>query len=108
MSLTPMSFAAWSSTRVAILTTLAVLVLGASAPALVTLPAQAATAQAMPWVSVSGPTAFSPNGDGRKDRAKFTVKVKKSSAVTVRVLRAGKVVRGPVKLGKRKAGATFS
>ena len=108
MSLTPMSFAAWSSTRVAILTTLAVLVLGASAPALVTLPAQAATAQAMPWVSVSGPKAFSPNGDGRKDRAKFTVKVKKSSAVTVRVLRAGKVVRGPVKLGKRKAGATFS
>ena len=94
------------STRFALPAALAALVLGA-APALTVAPAHAA-APAKSWVSVSGPSAFSPNGDGRQDTAKFTIKVKKRANVTVRVVRNGKVVRGPVKLGKRKAGAKFS
>src|SRR5690606_21932554 len=34
-------------------------------------------------------------------------KVKKRANVTLKVVRAGKVVRGPIKLGKRKAGSTI-
>lgn len=93
---------------------LAALVLSA-APALSLSPVEAASpvgqapaAAAKSWLSVKGPTGFSPDGDGRKDKARFKVKVKKRAKVTVRVVRAGKVVRGPIKLGKRKAGSTKS
>lgn len=118
-----MTFTRWSA-RFA----LAALVLSA-APALTMAPAGAAPAdtaslggtavttavaaaakprKAKSWLSVKGPEAFSPNGDGRKDKARFKVKVKKRANVTVKVVRAGKVVRGTVKLGKRKAGSTKS
>lgn len=116
-------------TRWSVRSALAALVLSA-APALTMSPAVAAPAhnasldgthvtavaaaakpkpkKAKSWLSVKGPAAFSPNGDGRKDKARYKVKVKKRANVTVRVVRAGKVVRGPVKLGKRKAGSTKS
>ncbi|WP_162598719.1 hypothetical protein [Nocardioides gilvus] len=93
---------------------LAALVLSA-VPALTLSPVGAAPAGPAPagaaaksWLSVKGPAAFSPNGDGRHDKARFKVKVKKRANVTLKVVRAGKVVRGPIKLGKRKAGSTVA
>jgi hypothetical protein len=48
---------------------------------------------------------FSPNGDGRQDRARYTVKLRKRAKVTIKVLGPqGELVRGPVRLGRHRAG----
>ncbi len=48
--------------------------------------------------------SFSPDGDGRQDRARIRFSLTRAADVTVRVERAGDVVRGPVKLGRLRAG----
>jgi flagellar hook assembly protein FlgD len=50
---------------------------------------------------------FSPNGDGRQDRARYTVELRKRAKVTIKVLGPdGELVRGPVRLGWHRAGST--
>lgn len=48
--------------------------------------------------------AFSPNGDHRVDRLRTTFVLDEAARVTVRVRDDGKLVRGPVRLGRLAAG----
>lgn len=61
------------------------------------------------WLYNTGERAFSPNGDGAKDRLRFRYMLEKGAVVRVRVFRllgAGeqKLVRGPVRLGAQDPG----
>jgi flagellar hook assembly protein FlgD len=66
------------------------------------------TARRAPAVELGGPSTFSPNRDGRLDRARFTIAVKKRSKVKVKVVRNGERVKGPVHLGEHRAGTRLT
>lgn len=51
-----------------------------------------------------GQFLFSPNRDGRRDTARRTFRLSKPARVVARVFRAGRLVRGPVRLGALDAG----
>lgn len=61
-------------------------------------------------VTVKGPQVFSPNGDGKADKARFTFQMEKRARVKVKVLRYTgedyERVAGPVRLGEHRAGET--
>lgn len=64
-----------------------------------------ATAARVALITVgTGQIHFSPNGDGRRDTARRTFTLTKPARVVVRVFRAGRLVRGPVRLGALNAG----
>ena len=57
-------------------------------------------------LEVRGPSSFSPNGDRRLDTARFAITVGQRATVKVRVVRDGRVVKGPVRLGDHRSGST--
>lgn len=71
--------------------------------------AQARVPRPLP-VTVEGPRSFSPNGDGKADKARFTLHVEKRAQIKVKVLwRTGNGVEravGPFRLGEHRSGET--
>jgi flagellar hook assembly protein FlgD len=61
-------------------------------------------------VTVEGPDTFSPNGDGKGERARFKIRMEKRAQVKVKVLRYTgqdhERVVGPIRLGEHRSGET--
>lgn len=87
---------------VAVVALAAAVSVGAAGPAL-----SSTAARAKPAMELTGDGAFSPNGDGRHDTARYAVQLRKRAKVSIKVLDGEwNVVRGPVRLGEHRAGST--